>query len=234
MVYVYAIFEPSGKRFDTLHGVGDAPAYVQLSDGIGVAWSEVAGAVARPTPDNVWRHEQVVEAIMRAHAVLPVRFGTVLRDVDALDALVERNRERLCEGLRRVRDCVELGVRVLLPNEAGTASEVPDDSSGRAYLLARLREEQARRDHETFARETAARLHAQFSSRAADSTLRVFPNPPFLMAGAYLVPRDRTDEFRRCVTAAGEAEPSLRLLCTGPWPPYHFVPELALPEVQRA
>jgi hypothetical protein len=54
------------------------------------------------------------------------------------------------------------------------------------------------------------------------------------MAGAYLVPRERIEEFRRSVTAAGEAEPSLRLLCTGPWPPYHFVPELSLPEVQRA
>jgi hypothetical protein len=47
-----------------------------------------------------------------------------------------------------------------------------------------------------------------------------------LMVAAYLVPRDRTESFRTRVQELGAAHPTLRLLCTGPWPPYHFVPPL--------
>src|SRR6185295_16285931 len=110
MLYAYAIFEPSADGLGDVRGVDDGAVCFHRENGIGVAWSEVTRA-ARPTPENVWRHEQVVEAIMRGGAVLPVRFGTVLSDLAALDALLERNRDRLSAGLRRVRGCVELGVR---------------------------------------------------------------------------------------------------------------------------
>jgi hypothetical protein len=54
------------------------------------------------------------------------------------------------------------------------------------------------------------------------------------MTGAYLVRRESLETFRQTVGEVGKSEPDLRFLCTGPWPPYHFVPELELPEVQRA
>src|SRR5207237_350798 len=148
MVYAYAIFEPAGATLDGVLGIDDAPVQVRQSADVALAYSDVARIPAAPTPQNVWRHEQVAQAVMR---------------------------------------------------------------------------------HAAVARDVASRLHASLAPCAVDSTLRVLPTPRFLMSAAYLVPRERADDFRRRATAAGGSEPSLRLVCTGPWPPYHFVPELALP-----
>jgi hypothetical protein len=96
--------------------------------------------------------------------------------------------------------------------------------------------EQSRRESEARAKGVVESLHDLLRSAASDATLRVLPTPQFLMTGAYLVPRERVQDFRRRVGDAGTDNPGLRLLCTGPWPPYHFVPELSIPatEVQRA
>src|SRR5262249_35742276 len=42
-----------------------------------------------PRPRSVWLHERVLDALMRRHAVLPLRFATIVPDVDML-----RNRLR--------------------------------------------------------------------------------------------------------------------------------------------
>ena len=241
MIYVYVLSDPPPAASMTARGLDDAPLRARGHGGVAAVYSETPRGVVRPTPENVWRHEQVAEHLMAAGAVLPARFGTVLPGDDELDDLLRRNHARIVEGLGRVRGCVELGVRVLAPqadnagSADGAAPPAGDKTSGRAYLLGRMREEQARRASEARAKDVAGRLHDLLRTAAADATLRVLPTPRFLMAGAYLVPRGRVEEFRRRVGEAGDAHPGLRLLCTGPWPPYHFVPELSLSaaEVQR-
>jgi hypothetical protein len=64
------------------------------------------------TPDALWAHEDLIEALMRERTLLPVRFGTLLRDEDAAAAAVAERRDELAAALERVRGAVELGVRV--------------------------------------------------------------------------------------------------------------------------
>jgi hypothetical protein len=52
--------------------------------------------------------------------------------------------------------------------------------------------------------------------RAADS-----PSEP--LRAAYLVDRNRIEQFALEVAGLQESRPDLRLLCTGPWPPYSFI-----------
>jgi hypothetical protein len=243
MVYVYAIIEAPPAVLNDMTGIHDQPLRICAHDGVGIVFSDSAAGTLRPTPPNVWRHEQIAERLMKNHAVLPARFGTVLPDPEAVEDTLARHHEAFAEGLRRVRGCVELGVRVMWQSEPGVGANgsgpaaPPIDApgaSGRAYLAARLAEEQRRRATVRRAAVLSGELDDAFRSCAADGTFQVLPSPQFVMTGAYLVPRDRAAEFRRRVEDAGAAHPDLRLLCTGPWPPYHFVPAVAAPEVQRA
>lgn len=234
MLYVYAICDHEPVGTHEVRGINDEPPHVFASDGIAAVYSETSKGAIRPTPENVWRHEQVIESFMRDRSVLPARFATVVSDRRALDDLLHSNRDRLAAGLERVRGCVELGVRALTPASARSPPLPTHELTGRSYLIARMEQEQARRRTEAEAGALAARLHERFSASAAAATLRVLPTPQFLMTGAYLVQRDRIEGFRRGVVESGAEQPSLRLLCTGPWPPYHFVPELVLPAVQHA
>ena len=43
-----------------------------------------------------------------------------------------------------------------------------------------------------------------------------------LLRAAYLVDRDGSAGFAAAVATHQRAHPHLRLLCTGPWPPYSF------------
>jgi hypothetical protein len=235
MIYVYAITAgaPPREAFDRIPGLADARLAAREVRGVAAVYSEI-GESPSPTREAVLRHEQVVEQLMAGRPLLPARFATVLGDEATLERLLTVNHDRLAAGIERVRGCVELGVRVMW-DAAGTEvdppAEVPGEgaASGTAYLMARAERERRRRETEARAAELSANLDRLFRPCARDGVVRVLPSPPFVMAAAYLVPSDRTGEFRGRVGEAGAAFETLKLLCSGPWPPYHFVPELEVP-----
>jgi hypothetical protein len=156
------------------------------------------------TPDALWRHEEVVEALMEERDLLPVRFGTLVSDEDAAArAIIERS-EELAAGLDRVRGAVELAVRA----HPRRPDEPPAAETGVDYMRAKARRA-----------ETAALLHEPLAFLARDAVVQ--PGPELLRA-AYLVDREAVDGFVALVRRLGEAHPGLDLVCTGPWPPYSF------------
>ena len=160
------------------------------------------GAVS---PEALWRHEAVVEALMGERDVLPVRYGTRFDDESAAaDAIASRSAD-LAAALDRVRGAVELSLRALDPN-----ARQPDDGAG--YLRAQRRRQQARRS-----------LHEPLAAIARAATERP-PRPPSeLLRAAYLVDRSAVARVTERVERLQDANPGLRLLCTGPWPAYSFV-----------
>lgn len=165
------------------------------------------------SPDVLWRHERVVEALMEDRDLLPVRFGTRLEDeAAAASALADRHRE-FARALDRVRGAVEVSVRVL--GEKSPAAPESESVSGAEYLRAKVRSAEAQ--------EAVSRaVHAPLASRARASAKLRAPDPAELLRAAYLVDRTDLRSFVRCVEELEEANPDLRLLCTGPWPPYSF------------
>jgi hypothetical protein len=103
VIELYAIAQAPGPRVaDPLRAV---PAGELLAV-CGPAEDEV-------TPDALWRREALLEGLMEAGDVLPVRYGTRLGDeAEAARAVAERSDELLAT-LERVRGAVELSVRVV-------------------------------------------------------------------------------------------------------------------------
>ena len=161
------------------------------------------------TADALWRREAVIEELMAARDLLPVRYGTRVADeAAAADALAER-REELEAGLARVRGAVELAVRVHADDAAPAPSaDVTAPGAGGEYLRARIGRSHA-----------AAELHEPLAALARDSVVQ--PGAELLRA-AYLVERDRVAEFVARVRALQDERPELAVVCTGPWPPYSF------------
>jgi hypothetical protein len=237
MIYVYAIVGAGDGPEAPGPGVGDAPVALHVGGLLAVVYSCHEGPAPRPTRENALRHGRVVEEWMGSGALLPVRFGTTFRDEAALDAALARNRDRLSAGLERVRGHSEWGVRVLWQPEPELEAAPADPliaQSGREYLLARAaRQHRRERLHER-AERLANRIHAPLSALASASTRRVLASPELLMSGAYLVPHHRVAEFREAVRALAAEHTDLRVLGTGPWPPYHFTPPLDTAEVAHA
>jgi hypothetical protein len=166
----------------------------------------------------VWLHEQVLEALMRRHAVLPLRFGTLVPDAEMLRNRLAAMLPALGDDLRRLRGRVEFALRVTGVDaeclRAGDAAETSDAartlSPGTRYLRARAeRTERALRQHLDPTAESAA-----WGLAAARSTTLV---------ASYLVPRKDASAFAAAVADVRAHHPALKISCTGPWAPYSFV-----------
>jgi hypothetical protein len=164
--------------------------------------------------ETLWRHEEVVEALMADRDLLPVRYGTRLEDEGAVARAVDERRDELAAALDRVRGAVELSVRVVASDARPSPPPAAAASSGAEYLRLRA---SADASHDRAARA----LHEPLSALARASS-EGRPRPPELFRAAYLVERDTVEAFAAEVAVLQTASPGLSILCTGPWPPYTF------------
>lgn len=229
-VYLYAITEPADQAALELRGFERALVTILPYQRIAAAVSPLAAPV-EATPANLWLHEGVVEALMPTCAVLPVRFGTLLPDDARARAILEAHYHAFATALERVRGRVELGLRVLWDDDAGHPASASGGleredslrSPGRQYLAARLQEERRTQAMRQRAQVLTEQIHQPLARLAVESTQKVLLTPRMLLAAAYLVDRERVDAVRAETEVLAAAFSALQFLCTGPWPPYHFV-----------
>jgi hypothetical protein len=120
-------------------------------------------------------------------------------------------------NLQQVAGMVEVGVRAVLrtPAEVGRSPR-GEARSGTEYLqAAKLREQSAA--------ELEQRLAEALDTVATASRVRRVQGLSHMLTGAYLVARERIDEFRSRVAELSAATDLAELVCTGPWPPYSFM-----------
>jgi hypothetical protein len=206
VIEVYAVVDDPGPPLPAM-----APLRAVARDGLALLCGP-AGELDM-SPDALWRHERVVEALMEDRDLLPVRYGTRLDDeAAAVRALDERHRE-LSGALDAVRGAVELSLRVL--GEPDAAPRVDEAGGGAGYIRAKVRAAVAKED-------AGRAIHEPLASLArADARLRPHAERE-LLRSAYLVERGAVEAFVARVSELQHAHPELQLLCTGPWPPYSF------------
>lgn len=237
MIYVYALTDPAAARAFTAGTFVDEPLETLSRGEVAAIYSSSRADQLSPSKENLLRHEQVAEALMARADLLPTRFGTRFSSIAKLADVMERNAAPLREGLIRVRHCVELGLRILTQDgsrretvrSAGTAEQ-----SGREYMLARLEQDREARRQEQEAHRLASTVEAYLKPVVKQGTWQVARASSHLITAAYLVPRNGINSFRGRVQAFSDQHPELRLLCTGPWPPYNFTPQLDVTEQRYA
>ena len=219
MRYLYAVLDAQLPPPD-VPGLLDAPLEAVRYADLQVLTSELPDdAVTRPAASTLCAHERVVEAAAAAtDAVLPMRFGSAVRDVPRAVDLLARRHGELAHGLDRVRGAVELGLRAVRQDEGDPepplARQVHD---GRAWLVARSAVRRRRAEVTASVHEPLAAL-----ARASRQARRV--TAPTVLAASYLVDAGRVDEFRDTARRLSDEAPRAVLVCTGPWPAYSFAP----------
>jgi hypothetical protein len=165
--------------------------------------------VVEPAPDLLWAHERVVERLMADRTVLPMRFGSTVEDEDELRTLLADRQESFLRLLGRLEGLVEVGVRAIAD---GSGAHEPPPTTGRDYLLSRLRDDQRMQS-----------LDEPLAALATDARRQAAHNADDVLRAAYLVDRRDVPRFRTCVEELQREHPDVAILCTGPWPPYSFV-----------
>ncbi|MFJ4872035.1 GvpL/GvpF family gas vesicle protein [Streptomyces sp. NPDC088757] len=184
-------------------------------------------------------HHEVVQTVARHGTVLPLRLATVYQNDDRARGALAVQRHVFAERIALLRGRSEFGVKLYV-GPAGstdpTGSSEPRDgtaadaslSPGKAYLRRRRAQHSAQEVRYRHAQEAADRVEA-LASRFSTRRVR-HPAQRGALAGpeenvlndAYLVPRDRAEEFRTALAAAVEGLDGVRVEVTGPWAPYSF------------
>jgi hypothetical protein len=165
------------------------------------------------------RHDVVVRAVFEHNPVLPLRFGTILRDDQGARRLLADHHEEAAAWLDRVEGHREWGVRARQHPPGKTTEVSTEGMSGTEYLAMRRDRLAAavrvRRDGST----AAASLHEALAGHATDTVQRTRKSAVPLLDAAYLVPAGAETAFH----AEASSHEELAVEVTGPWPPYSFV-----------
>lgn len=229
MIYVYAIADRPEAPLPSQLGLRDACLSKIIWRDLVAVVSRFEGAELAKTADALWRHEEVLEALMKDRAVLPVRFGTLLPLRRSVSDMVCRAYRTLVQDLDRVRGHVEIGLRFLTAEygdedaRAAAAPVQPAMGPGSAYLQARLAKERAIRDRQRAKLKPVREVYEVLAGHAHASRLDDARDDRHGASAAFLVPRDHIASFQGVIGDVAHAHPELALLCTGPWPPYSFV-----------
>lgn len=188
MIYLYAIGERDGELVAFVRdGVTEPPA---------------------PAREALERHDRVVSRLAKEGAVLPVRFGTLVRDDEAIRELLNERRDELIRQIEHVRGRVEMGVRATWARHRHHRRRRAA-RTGTDFMRGKL----ARR---AAAQKAAGDLHPLLAELSVDSVLTLCPREDTAFSAAYLVEREDVERFTERVPD----DDSLTL--TGPWPPYSF------------
>jgi len=196
--YFYCIVPFSkGKSFGNI-GMNDNEVYT-------VPYGEIAAVVSDSpmkdydfTEDNVRRHEAVLRRVMEDHAVVPVEFGTTIKNERILYRLMAKAYNPARECLKLVDNMVELGVKAVLSEDIGFA-----DPGKR--------------------KELASDILAPLNTKAKQTAMGELFSDRLILNASFLVNKEDIDTFSERAAELQEKYSMLRLLYSGPWAPYNFV-----------
>jgi Gas vesicle synthesis protein GvpL/GvpF len=234
---VYGIV-PAETPFDgTPTGIGGAPVSRVVSRSLAALVSPLESEDLRATRRDLLSHSAVLEHAVAAGPVLPLRFGIVLRDDEAVaEELLEARHDELAALLDRFKRLVELRVKAFYVEEAVLREIVRSDPA-----IARLNEStrgipeaslhpQRIRLGEAVARALEARRESD--ARAILASLRPLAEEVVVeesdasraFTASFLVDRDRVGAFDRAMDELARTHEGLiTFKYLGPLAPHSFV-----------
>ncbi len=195
-------------------------------------------------------YARVIEAVHRNYTTIPMRYGCLFHQVSQVSSLLEQRRRRYESLLKELEGCVEMGVRILLPEgashtgaSAGPAGDelgaggpnwaLAPGRPGHSYLAAQRRrylaQDEATRGWGLLAAKICGALTGLFSRHRQESRNLAGRR---LVSLYFLVPRRMLEAFRQAFGQVS-ARDSGQFLLSGPWPPYNFVLPRNLGHLQK-
>ncbi|MEE2033525.1 GvpL/GvpF family gas vesicle protein [Rhodococcus chondri] len=140
-IYVYGIVPADVEPEDHASGVGQPPSEVSVvrSGDLAALVSEIPTDRALGTPDDLKAHAALLDGTVMVAPVLPLRFGAVLADRDAVSSeLLEGNAEDLVAALEQLEGLAQFVVKGRYVEKA-ILQEILDENPDAAQLREQIR-----------------------------------------------------------------------------------------------
>ena len=239
-IYVYGVATPASDLVLPDAGIGEpaAPVRTVSHETLVALVSPLPVQRVRATRANLGAHLRVLQEAMDTATVLPMRFGVVFPDEDAVRAeLLVARRAELEELARRLAGHVQLDVRAFYDEDALLREVVAEDEavSGLRERVRTLPPDAAHFDRIRLGELVAGavaekRAHDERSilerlqPLAADVRVEDGLSERVAFKGAFLVARDAAARFDAALDELAQGlSARMRFKVVGPLPPHSFV-----------
>ena len=238
--YIYCIIGTGEARNFGPIGIsdrGDPVTTITYKD-LGAVVSSIPMTKYVVSKETMISHEKVIEAVMKDHTLLPVRFYTVAPNAEEIRSLLRRRYQEFKKLLRELDNKVELGLKALWKDMNAIFQEIAKENGEIRALRVKMTgclPEEAGQDKDAVGEMLKLALeHKKAKEReillqplrqlSSDSCLNMTYGGDMLMNAAFLVDRAWEKEFD------GEVEKlvawyndRIEFKYVGPAPPYSFV-----------
>ncbi len=234
-LYTYVIINSQDKIDESITGLERSSVYNVSYCDIGVAVSELKEKIQKITTASVLKHEEVIETLMTKFTVLPIRFSTIFNTKEDLLSMVEFYYQDFKDNLARLRNKVEFGIKVIWPN-ATIKEKITDvyhrtkhnvsistESPAKTFIKEKFEKHIIEKEFEEEADRCIAVVDDYFDKIATEKRLKKLQTESLLLNAAYLVEKDKQDDFKKAFEQLKNVPGDLKFLFSGPWPCYNFV-----------
>ena len=204
---VYAILrEPEANNGPFPEGVEGHTVAVVADAGLAAVFSELPVADTAPDVPRLLAYARVIEALSRRRVVLPLRYGCMLDTTVQIRELLRRRCQAFHAALQELDGCVEMGLRILLPESNCSPDHAVEErseqrrqqaTSGVAYLAQRnryyARKDGGREEVEAITEQIKTALAGLFVNCRSEASAR---NQATLLSLYFLVRSENVERFR--------------------------------------
>ncbi|MDP2727097.1 MAG: GvpL/GvpF family gas vesicle protein [Dehalococcoidia bacterium] len=251
--YIYGVVRADRDADLEAPGIGGSPVHILTQQGLGCVLSDYSGQeFATLSKEEAIRcllaHQAVVEKVMEAHSVLPVKFGTIVPGEPEARAFLSQGSRILPDILMRLQDKIEVEVAAtwdtsqvlrelashleeIVRAKAAITALPPGEAVRLQIRLGQIMKEaldQRRADYRD-------RMLAFLKPLAQDVQSNVLVSDQMVMNVAFLVQKSRQSEFDSYVNQLNDLfHDQINFRVIGPLPPYSFATvEITRPHWER-
>lgn len=242
-IYIYGISKTSSPREFGAIGIGDRPTNVAT-----LAFKDIAAIVSESpyttfdslakekTVKDLVTHQFVLEKVMASFTVLPVKFGTMVENMDEITTFLEKGYALLSDELRKMEGNIELDVVAQwdMPKVmAAIYRDSPHIQSKQREFAIKGRQV-AIEEKVTLGQLVAERIQAHKASStqlilqtlkeaAIDLCLHDVVSDEMILNAAFLLEKKYEESFNEAVALLDQKlENTVNFRVVGPLPPYSF------------
>ena len=238
---IYAILD-SGEKSDLgLEGLNGSSVYTIAYKDISAAVSDVEKGFMKVSEGKALAYEKIVEDIMIRYDLLPMRFGTLVKNDGEVIGLLQKYYDGFVANLARVKRKLEYGLKILWTAEKhileksaineGEDSNVFDqlrgNSPSRKYLTEKFKEYRSEKALLKEAERIIEDIHKPLQELSSLSKSRKVSSEKIFFDATYLVEKEKKDAFVERFKKLNGMHRDVKCLLTGPWPPYNFIEQLS-------
>ncbi len=238
-----------GRNLLFLHRLSDITAVVSI-----ISLEDFCGESAESRMQDfswvgprAYRHEVVIEQVMRHSPVLPVRFGTIFSSLENLEKRLKKHRVPISRFLDQMSNQEEWSVKGFLDRAKAKEKllsihlcqqedRLASLSAGMRYFEEKRIGARVEKELCSWLRKVCRKIGGNLNRYASEFCERkLLPRNAtgsdgrdMILNWAFLVPRSAVDDFCKLIDRANKDQAYLGLSfeLSGPWPPYSFYPSL--------